>query len=985
MLDAFESQTKVFLTDTDTAVRRAFLSSVSNLCVFFGESKASDVILSHLNTYLNDTDWQLKCAFFRTIVGVAIYVGGASLEDFILPLMLQALSDPQEFVVEQVLRSLASMAEIGLLQRPTTWELIDTVARFEVHPNVWIKEAACHFVSAATTFISIADVRILVAPLVKPYLKVPIDGVLETELLDALKKPIPRAVLDLALQWAGNSDKSTFWKQAMESKQLSYRSSSVMPPASSVADFTPKTLARLHKTAEDEQWLGRLRNAGLKAEDEIKILAFREYLWRAAQRAKRNVESKKDTMDTNYDDIVSLTSLKITPQTVIFDADVDIYKERIEGQAQGQDAGTDLAQALQDASKGDKHDGGQQTPIKSLPGDIPTAKLNLPELRKQHSGSGQSLSSSPSSGIGLLGDRAFKRRSSAAGLLKGEDARNKSRPETATNDTVAAGKLNAPSGARQKATSGQTNGQQREALKRAISSRAGHNYAGNDPTVLRLLDAVYVDSFPTDAADFGPMIQPVKKSPILYSNNVRPVPHWQPRGQLVAVLGEHTDRVNRIIVAPDHAFFVTGGNDGFVRVWDSSRLERNVSHRSKSKQSVGDGVKVTSLCFIDSTRSFVCTGSDGTVHFFKVPVSDGGEQGPLVRSIQLLRTWHIPRSSTTESEHAVWSEHYRGEDGSTLVLATNLGRILVVDLRSMSVTYELRNPAQHGTPTTFCIGRHHEWLLVGTSHGILDLWDLRFRLKLRSWVFPNAAPIARLQLYPSKRSLKRNRICISGGSARGEVSVWNIETMICYEVYRTAHTNANVRVNPKDYELRNLDDERSESLLSRVAGAAGVREKDDGLISETSASFAAMQFTPNPTAEDDHSPHVFAITGGPDNKIRFWDAEGPMGCQVVSGESVDEQSSFTVSSIGLDTKILTEQSAEGNQPVGGVAEMSGAGKRPGSAANQGGRAGRNETIRTSAQSLLDRHLDTVTDVALLERPFGMVLSADRSGQVFVHQ
>ena len=62
----FESETKAFLTDTDANVRRAFLSSVSSLCVFFGTAKANDVILSHLNTYLNDKDWKLKSCLLYT-------------------------------------------------------------------------------------------------------------------------------------------------------------------------------------------------------------------------------------------------------------------------------------------------------------------------------------------------------------------------------------------------------------------------------------------------------------------------------------------------------------------------------------------------------------------------------------------------------------------------------------------------------------------------------------------------------------------------------------------------------------------------------------------------------------------------------------------------------------------------------------------------------------------------------------------------------
>ena len=99
LLAYFEVHTKALLTDTDASVRRAFLGSVSSLCVFFGNTKSNEVILSHLNTYLNDRDWILKCAFFEAVVGVAAYVGSISLEQYILPLMLQSMTEPEEFVV----------------------------------------------------------------------------------------------------------------------------------------------------------------------------------------------------------------------------------------------------------------------------------------------------------------------------------------------------------------------------------------------------------------------------------------------------------------------------------------------------------------------------------------------------------------------------------------------------------------------------------------------------------------------------------------------------------------------------------------------------------------------------------------------------------------------------------------------------------------------------------------------------------------------
>ncbi|KAF2861768.1 hypothetical protein K470DRAFT_214151 [Piedraia hortae CBS 480.64] len=310
IMEFVSAQTRLCLTDDSVSVRRAFLPFIPRLCIFFSSSRViSEVILVHLNTYLNDSPWELRRAFFRTVVGVAVYMGVAILEEFFLPLMLQALSDKQEFVIEQVLRSLATMAELGLFQREKSYVLIDIVARFLLHPNGWIKEAAAHFISASTTFMTAPETRIIVLPRVRPYLKYPIADFHEVELLDALTQPLQRGVFELAVEWArrdqAQREGSAFWKR-------------VKPSTQTVTELVPKSLAKLAKTEEDNAWLNRLRSAGMQSNDEGKILVLGEYIYRIARGQKGPPESHPDE---NYDRVIPLSKQPLRVMTVQWDQD----------------------------------------------------------------------------------------------------------------------------------------------------------------------------------------------------------------------------------------------------------------------------------------------------------------------------------------------------------------------------------------------------------------------------------------------------------------------------------------------------------------------------------------------------------------------------------------------------------------------------------------------------------------------------------------
>eukprot|EP00842_Homolaphlyctis_polyrhiza_P006602 jgi/Hompol1/6943/HPOL_000975-RA len=139
--ETIQEDVVALLIDSESIVKRSLLYEMPSLCIFFGRQKANDILLSHMITYLNDQDASLRSAFCETIVGVGTFVGMRSLEEYILPLMIQALTDSEEFVVEKVLSSLTSLAELGLIAKSKLKELCTTMIPLCCHPNRWIRHS----------------------------------------------------------------------------------------------------------------------------------------------------------------------------------------------------------------------------------------------------------------------------------------------------------------------------------------------------------------------------------------------------------------------------------------------------------------------------------------------------------------------------------------------------------------------------------------------------------------------------------------------------------------------------------------------------------------------------------------------------------------------------------------------------------------------------------------------------------------------------
>lgn len=1019
----FEAHAKALVEDQDASVRRAFLSSVPELCMFFGNAQSNDILLTHLNTYLNDRDWMLKCAYFDTILGIAPFLGSTGLEEFSLPLMVQAVTDPEEHVVQAALHSLAELAKLGMLSKAKTWELVDVVGRFTMHPNMWVREAAAEYLAGATSFLSPADTRCIVLPLVKPFLKgAIIPSFDELSILDALQKPISRTVFDLALSWAQKTDKGLFWKSVRQQKQSAFTITSTALSIKSSREAQPKTLSKVPKNDEDEKWLERLRNMGMSQEDEFKLLVLREFIWRLSQMKNRDLNTA-DITPVPLNEIIPLRSLDVKMQTVMFDETaMDDEPSWMSDPAGDVDKGPyTIADALLDASMTIDQPVGRRRraainnhrsrlSIHSIAGSpAPRDRRTLSPLGTQPTspteGRGGNTAVLRSSSTTRSQDddasisdapystrRVVRPQSSALHLLNRKDS-GRSGPETGTTQTNAIGQVEGPftqTQAPQIAIPGDDASEGRSGSR----LRLAHTYDGNDPSIIKMLDHMYIDNFPHDEKEFGPMVTPVSRKktikPGLGAEEI-----WRPSGRLVATFAEHVGAINRVIPSPDHQFFLTGGNDGCVKVWDSVRLERNVTHRARQTHKHSPGARVTALCFIENTHTFVSCATDGRLHIVKVYTQVVNGALKYIR-LRLLREYQLPAD-----EHAVWCEHFKIDLSSVLVVATNRSRVLGIDLRTMTLLYVLENPVHHGTPTCFVVDRKRNWLLLGTAHGVLDLWDLRFKMRLKGWGLPGKSPIHRLSLHPTKG---RGRwVCVAGGTGLAEVTVWDLEKTQCREIYRAGGKDG-----PKEYKAWDVDEDKPEGMLGRFATsidsaatlAAGGGGGGANVVSDR--GIRAMVVGCGAVEDQRDVRHGYIVTGGADKKLRCWDLSRIENSSVFSGLSNVTEGGTGFTSASARPVFVTTSNPGGSagcalhvEKLPSASLTSGAagsdGRKHGTSRGAGGggssreKPPRHSVISAEQAQLLRSHLDAVQDMCVLEVPYTMTVSVDRSGVIFVLQ
>jgi len=142
--------------------------------------------------------------------------------------------------------------------------------------------------------------------------------------------------------------------------------------------------------------------------------------------------------------------------------------------------------------------------------------------------------------------------------------------------------------------------------------------------------------------DFGPR---VSETPVRRRANIRTPLQSRESGSgkgdvlLVANLTAHAGPVNGLIVSPDHLFFVSCSDDKTVKIWDTARLERNVTSKPRHTYAQHHA-RVTALCIIERTHCFASAADDGSLHVVRVHVSQSGSL-PKYNKISIIREHRI--------------------------------------------------------------------------------------------------------------------------------------------------------------------------------------------------------------------------------------------------------------------------------------------------------------------------------------------------------
>ena len=960
-----QEQTLLLLTDASANVRRALLADLGQLGVLLGAARVESSLLGHLLTYFNDPDWALRNAFFRALEQLVPLLGAHTIEHAVQPLLVQALGDAEEWVVVDALRSFRSLQRAGLFRDAARDDLLRRAAGLLCHPNAAIRTAAAGAFAEAAAHASPTDAWTRVYLLLRPRLRSDVVALDEASITRALVAPLPRAVLAAAVaaKAHGHGVFLAYWQRRADAAadaaadahaavrarldQLVRPSSSALAGADASAPASP----------DEQTMLARLAHLGFDARlDAPKLVALWWYVTSVARATPPATRAApvRATLEGVPQHTIFFTGHSSPARAPVRDDAVRMAKRRMQranARAEVDDAPGAAATPTAPASvSGDTArapawaDGAARAPSSSRTPAPRAASLSAVSVASHAS----RFAAPPQP---LVGARAKAEASTSVDHAHAERAQT--RPTAHAADEA----LHSVQDATSLAPSEPAHD----------AAYAATTYDGSDPYIHAHLERVYERMAHARAAMGLPSAAPAAAAhawPAPYAASGarprgKPAPpssNARPGGTLIAHLGEHSAPVSALAVSSDQRFFVSGAEDGCVKVWDTARLEKNVASRSRVTYAA-HAAPITALLVLAHTHCVVSAARDGTLHAYAIVVSPGA-------SLPRYGRPHVlGRRTLRDGEHVVCMAQLGSGAAPSLVLGTSHGRVVVWDVRYMETLHAMSAPAAHGAVTCIAVDPARHWACTGSAHGVLTLWDVRFGVPLRSWAVgdpeaPAARAVHALAVHPSRA---RCVLVSYGGAHAPLLDVFDLEANRVLATYATAASGderAASSASRGHYAVLRARTQRPSTALATLVRDAPDARPDDARIDALVASTYGYTSSGQP-------PAGYAVCAGADAVVYFLDL-GRVEKSVAWGR--DAHGEFVAERAGAPAQPATYVHVRAATPRAPLAPPT-----PLHAAH---------TARALAH-YVRAHKDAVTALCVLESPFRCVVAGDRAGAIRV--
>lgn len=923
----FERLAFSLLTDPSPSVKSSLVANILPLCEFFGIDKTNDFILPHLITYLNDSDYQLRLSFLSSIIQLGPFIGVLSFEQYLLPLLIQTLSDHEQFVVIKVLEIFNHFVSERLINPKFNAlsiykELLQHSINLLLHPNEWIRQSVLNMILSISDNLLDADRYCFLYPYLERFLSYDITSITWNSVYPCLTKPLSKQVYELAVTWSTSStSRSLFWQQkafsavtTIDKKHttVSFSKSmgrSVYMPQingfdSSEAERGAGTqlMANVPLSPEDRQWILKLKSVMLDEKDLWKVFALKTFI------SNSNRPISTSSADVEFD---QSRDINVPPRNIFFDI---CYKSEPIG------ASSKVTETNVDSNFPD-----DSTSIISGRHDLNS--YVLPNLNRVKA-SLQTVQANVFGELELSHEPSYSQAGHGHVHSTSSDANSTHKVFSINNQKI-------------------------------ISVSMKHSYTGRNPFILNYLQTVDFQPSMEHFPEFGRLIKESKVPPA-------PKVPYNPKGACVVHLNTNDshnliDGINKVVVCPTSEFFVTGSELGHLKIWDILKLEKNVASRNASL-SLDLKSAIVDIRFMSNRFVFAVATRDGLLRIFRIDVSRGKSKN-IVKylKIALVRSFKVDEGYASRLDFAVYNST------TQLIAITSVSKILGIDIIKMEKEFELTNPLMFGVPSSFIVGHNKIWLLLGTNEGVLTLWDLRFEIMLKAWKIKSKTGsnedkvgIKKLVLlapdFKLDGSLKNGSsgdnqassyFAIIGSSKDSDISVWEIPTFECKEIYNSHVRNPKV----KGYVLEEIRQDKStiDGLLSSLSlEVHGDRDSSEGPYGNKSMTSLAYFKKGGPGGEH------FLVSATWDKRLIVWNTgDAGSSCSFHNKNVV----TFTRNRVSLLMSIVNEKITERKPDPG--------------------------TLLGQADAV--SHQDTITDIDVITWPFPMLVSVDRNGYVNLYK